>query len=116
MAILHVLKYPDPRLRKVAKPVADVNDEIRKIIDDLLETMYEDNGVGLAATQANIQKRIIVMDVSAKSDEPFVLINPEIMHAEGTVMSEEGCLSVPGIYEKVKRAKTITAKDNPPKI
>ncbi len=104
MARLDILEYPDPRLRTVAKPVAEVNDDIRKIVDDMLDTMYHAKGVGLAATQVNIHQRIVVMDLSEEGDEPFVLINPSY-EAIGEMLSElqEGCLSVPGFYEKLDR-------------
>ena len=110
MALLPVLRFPDPRLRKVAKPVEEINAEIHKLIDDMFETMYADNGVGLAATQVNVRKRIVVLDMSDKGNEPMVLINPDITHLEGKTSSSEGCLSVPGIYEVVERAKIATVK------
>jgi len=110
MARLPVLQYPDERLRKKAKPVEAVTDEIKQLVSDMIETMYDDHGVGLAATQVNVHKRILVMDVSDTHDDPRCLINPEIIAHEGTVDSEEGCLSVPGIYNKVKRHKWIHVK------
>ncbi|ALU43658.1 MULTISPECIES: peptide deformylase [Pseudoalteromonas] len=110
MAKLAVLSFPDERLRTVAKPVAEVNDEIRQIVADMLETMYEENGIGLAATQVDIHQRIVVIDVSEERDEPRVLINPEIIAKDGSTISEEGCLSVPYSYAKVDRAETVTVK------
>lgn len=110
MAKLAVLSFPDERLRTVAKPVAEVNDEVRQIVADMLETMYEENGIGLAATQVDIHQRIVVIDVSEERDEPRVLINPEIIAKDGSTISEEGCLSVPYSYAKVDRAETVTVK------
>lgn len=110
MAKLEVLRFPDERLRTVAAPVAEVNDEIRQIVKDMLETMYDENGIGLAATQVNIHKRIVVIDVSEEGNEPLVLINPEIIAKEGSTISEEGCLSVPQSYAKVDRAEQVTVK------
>ncbi|TMP34424.1 peptide deformylase [Pseudoalteromonas rubra] len=110
MAKLAVLSFPDERLRTVAKPVAEVNDEIRQIVADMLETMYEENGIGLAATQVDIHQRIVVIDVSEERNEPRVLINPEITAKDGSTISEEGCLSVPYSYAKVDRAETVTVK------
>lgn len=110
MAILEVLKFPDERLRTVAQPVAEVNDGVRQIVKDMLETMYDENGIGLAATQVDIHQRIVVIDVSEERDEPRVLINPEITKRDGTTVSEEGCLSVPYSYAKVDRAETVTVK------
>ncbi len=104
MALLEILEYPDPRLRTVARPVAEVNDEIRRIVDDMLETMYDASGVGLAATQVNVHQRIVVMDLSEESNEPVVLINPSY-EPIGDEKSDfqEGCLSVPGFYELLDR-------------
>ncbi|MBQ4839914.1 MULTISPECIES: peptide deformylase [Pseudoalteromonas] len=110
MAKLEVLKFPDERLRTVAKPVEEVNDEIRQIVKDMLETMYDENGVGLAATQVDIHQRIVVIDVSEERNEPYVLINPEIVASEGNMVCEEGCLSVPYSYAKVDRAEKVTVK------
>ena len=110
MAKLEVLRFPDERLRTVAAPVAEVNDEIRQIVKDMLETMYDENGIGLAATQVNIHKRIVVIDVSEEGNEPLVLINPEIIEKDGSTISEEGCLSVPQSYAKVDRAEQVTVK------
>ena len=110
MTLLNVLHFPHPRLRLKAEPVKEITPEIVKILDDMLETMYADRGVGLAATQVNIQKRLIVMDVSDEYNEPQCFINPEIISATGHKLFEEGCLSVPGIYEKVKRAEKVVFK------
>ena len=110
MAILSLLYYPDPRLHTVAKPVQAVDARIRKLIGDMLETMYEANGIGLAATQVDFHKRLIVIDVSENKQEPQVFCNPEILSAEGTGVTEEGCLSVPGIFDEVKRAATVRAR------
>jgi peptide deformylase len=104
MALLDILRYPDPRLHTVAKPVAGVDERIRKLADDMLETMYASQGVGLAATQVNVHERLIVMDVSDKHDQPLVLINPKIVWASDEMaIAEEGCLSVPQIYDRVER-------------
>ena len=110
MAILNVLHYPDPRLRKKAQPVEQVDRETKQLVDDMFETMYQAPGIGLAATQANIQKRVIVIDISDDKSSPLCFINPEILASEGDEEMEEGCLSVPGIYEKVKRADRITVR------
>ena len=110
MAKLEVLRFPDERLRTVAEPVTEVNDEIRQIVKDMLETMYDENGIGLAATQVDIHKRIVVIDVSEEGNEPLVLINPEIIAKDGSTISEEGCLSVPQSYAKVDRAEQVTVK------
>ena len=111
MAILPVLRFPDEKLRTKAQPVTDVNDEIRKIISDMFETMYAENGVGLAATQVDIHQRIVVIDVSEKKEHPYVLINPEIIRkSDDTLINEEGCLSVPGCYAKVDRSIDVTVK------
>ena len=108
MALLPILHYPDPRLHKVAAPVTRVDDKIRKLIKDMAETMYAAPGIGLAATQVDVHQRVIVIDISETRDQLQVLINPEILSAEGEEECEEGCLSVPGIYEKVTRAAKIT--------
>ncbi len=107
MACLPILEYPDPRLRIEALPVAEVDAEIRALIADMLETMYAAPGIGLAATQVNVHKRILVMDITEERDEPLCLINPEILNKEGNVSYEEGCLSVPGVFEAVSRAERI---------
>jgi peptide deformylase len=110
MAILDILHFPDPRLRNRAKPVTVVDDELRQLIDDMLETMYEAPGIGLAATQVNVAKRLIVIDVSEERDQPQVFINPEIVDKQGIEEMDEGCLSVPGIYETVQRAERIRVR------
>ncbi len=107
MALLDILHYPDPRLRKKALPVETVDNSIRTLIDDMFETMYAAPGVGLAATQVNVQKRIIVIDVSDDKNDPLVLINPTLMELQGKAESEEGCLSVPGVYDTVQRADRV---------
>ena len=103
MALLDILEFPDPRLRTKAKPVAVVDDAVRKLVDDMFETMYEAPGIGLAATQVNVHKRIIVVDVSENRDEPHAFINPELSVSGEKIEAEEGCLSVPGFYEPVTR-------------
>ena len=108
MSKLTILEFPDKRLRTVAAEVAVVDDKIRRLVDDMLETMYANKGIGLAATQVNIHKRILVLDVSENKDAPLCLINPQIIKADGSEESEEGCLSVPSFFEKVSRAETIT--------
>ncbi|MCV2886567.1 peptide deformylase [Aestuariibacter sp. AA17] len=110
MAILDVLRFPDERLRTVAKPVTEVNDEIKQLVSDMFETMKEENGIGLAATQVNVHKRVVVIDVSEDQDTPYAFINPEITHKEGKTISEEGCLSVPYSYAKVERAEKVTVE------
>ncbi|KHT58349.1 peptide deformylase [Alteromonas macleodii] len=110
MAILDVLSFPDERLRTVAKPVEEVNDEIKQLVSDMFETMKDENGIGLAATQVNHHVQVVVMDVSEDQNEPRVFINPEIIRKDGSTISEEGCLSVPGNYAKVERAESITVK------
>lgn len=107
MAILNILQFPDPRLRTIARPVEQVDDAIRKFADDMLETMYAAPGIGLAATQVNVDKRIIVLDVSEDKSQPLHLINPEILELHGVEEMEEGCLSVPGVYETVQRADQV---------
>ena len=110
MALLEILHYPDKRLRTVAEPVEVVDDAIKKIIDDMFETMYEAPGIGLAATQVDVHKRVIVMDLSPEKDEPRCFINPEIIETDGIEQTEEGCLSVPDIYETVERSERIKVK------
>ena len=110
MALLPILHYPDPRLHKVAAPVKQVDDKIRKLIKDMAETMYAAPGIGLAATQVDVHLRVIVIDISETHDQLQVFINPEIIRAEGEEDGEEGCLSVPGIYEKVTRAARVSVK------
>lgn len=107
MARLEVLHFPDPRLRKKAQPVKQIDAAIRKLAEDMLETMYAENGVGLAATQVNVQQRVVVIDISAERDQPLTLVNPEIVKQEGREQSQEGCLSVPGYFDTVERATSI---------
>ena len=110
MALLPILEYPDPRLKKVAAPVAAVTADIRRLVADLAQTMYAAPGVGLAATQVNVHKRVLVIDISDHKDELRVFINPELLAAEGEAECEEGCLSVPGYYDKVTRAARIRVR------
>ena len=110
MTIRTILHYPDPRLRRTAKPVPQVNDEIRRLVDDMAETMYQAPGIGLAAIQVNEAWRIVVIDISETRDRLQVFINPEISSQDGEQEREEGCLSVPGIYEQVIRANTIQVR------
>ena len=107
MTILTVLHYPDPRLRTKAENVEVVDDSIRTLVDDMFETMYQAPGIGLAATQVDVHKRVITIDISEDKKEPLCLINPEIIESSGVEKTEEGCLSVPGIFETVKRAEQI---------
>jgi peptide deformylase len=107
MARLNILHYPDPRLRKLALPVETVDDGVRALVADMLETMYAAPGIGLAATQVNVQKRVIVMDVSEDKNQPLVFINPTLLERDGESEMEEGCLSVPGYYETVRRAGRV---------
>ena len=110
MALLEILKYPDPRLRTVAAPVEAVDDALRELIADMLETMYEAPGIGLAATQVDVHERLLVLDVTDDRSAPMAFINPEIIESEGALSSDEGCLSVPDIYEPVERAEKIRVK------
>ncbi len=110
MALLPILHFPDPRLRTPAKPVSAVTDEIRRLAADMFETMYHAPGIGLAATQVNVQHRVIVVDVSHEKDQPLCLINPEILDREGEEEMEEGCLSVPGVFETVRRAEKVRVR------
>lgn len=110
MAVLKVLRFPDERLRTVATPITEFTPELQTTIDNMFETMDEEKGVGLAATQVNIHQRLIVIDVSPERDDPIVLINPEIIAQDGVQISEEGCLSVPECYAKVERAEKVTVK------
>jgi peptide deformylase len=110
MAILEILHFPDPRLRNTAQPVQTVDDGIRQLLDDMLDTMYAAPGIGLAATQVNVARRVVVIDVSEEKDQPLCLINPEILELEGMEEMEEGCLSVPGVYEVVQRADRARVK------
>jgi peptide deformylase len=107
VSILTILEFPDKRLRTVAEEVNQVDDSIKTLVDDMLETMYAAKGVGLAATQVNVHRRVIVMDISEDKNEPICLINPKIVAQDGVEQSEEGCLSVPGFFEKVSRAEHI---------
>ena len=111
MSKLDILRYPDPRLHKVARPVAAVDERIRRLVDDMLETMYAAEGVGLAATQVDVHERVIVIDTSEARDEPVVLINPELVEtSEEIAINEEGCLSVPEIYDKVARHARVKVR------
>jgi len=110
MAVLKILEYPDPRLRRIAAPVTAFAAELRKLVEDMAETMYAAPGVGLAATQVDVHKRVVVMDVSEARDELLVMVNPEIVTTGGEAESEEGCLSVPGYYDKVTRAASIRVR------
>ena len=109
MALLNILRYPDARLHTVAKPVVELDARVRQLVDDMLETMYAADGVGLAATQVDMHERVIVIDTSEHRDQPLVLINPELTwRSEARVVGEEGCLSVPTIYDKVERHESVT--------
>jgi peptide deformylase len=110
MARLPILEFPDPRLRTRAAPVTEVDGALRKLIDDMFETMYAAPGIGLAATQVNVHKRVLVVDVTEDRSKPLALINPEIIAREGVEETEEGCLSVPGVYDKVTRAEKIRVR------
>jgi peptide deformylase len=110
MAKLTILEFPDPRLRTKAKPVSQVDDQLRALVDDMFETMYAAPGIGLAATQVDVHQRLLVTDVSPDKSEPHVLINPEIIEKDGEAVTEEGCLSVPGYYEEVVRAEHIRVR------
>ncbi len=111
MSQLDILRYPDPRLHKVARPVAAVDDRIRRLVDDLLETMYAADGVGLAATQVDVHERVIVIDTSEARDEPIVLIDPELIDkSEEMTLVDEGCLSVPEVYDKVSRHARVRVR------
>jgi peptide deformylase len=110
MAKLRILEFPDPRLRTRAATVEVVDDRLRQLAEDMLETMYAAPGIGLAATQVDVHQRLLVVDVSAEKDQPLVLINPEILAKDGVAVSEEGCLSVPGYYDEVERAEHIRVR------
>jgi peptide deformylase len=110
MAILNILEYPDPRLRTRAQPVDVVDDELRRLAADMLETMYAAPGIGLAATQVDVHRRMLVADISEEQDTPHIFINPEILERRGTEVMEEGCLSVPGFYESVTRSEWIRVR------
>ena len=111
MSLLNILRYPDPRLNKVAKPVAAVDARIQRLVDDMFETMYEARGIGLAATQVDVHERVLVIDVSEDRSDPLVLINPRIVQASAEfIVGDEGCLSVPSIYDKVERHARVTVE------
>ncbi len=110
MALLPILEYPDPRLRERALPVTEFDEALGRLIDDMLETMYAAPGIGLSATQVNVKKRVLVIDVSEKHDDPLVFVNPELLSSEGTAKTEEGCLSVPGIFDQVERAAKVRVR------
>jgi len=110
MSVLNILYYPDSRLRIKASPVKEINGEIRKLVKDMFETMYQAPGIGLAATQVDVHLRVIVIDISEEKNSPLILINPEIIQQDGTEKSDEGCLSVPEIYESVERAEHVVVK------
>lgn len=110
MASLNILEFPDPRLTTVADEVKSFDSELKKLVEEMTETMYSANGIGLAATQVNVHKRLLVLDVSEEQDQPRVYINPQIVSQSGEQNHEEGCLSVPGIYANVKRAENVTVK------
>jgi peptide deformylase len=110
MSLLNILHYPDPRLRTKASPVVAVDDAVRRLVDDMFETMYDAPGIGLAATQVDVHQRVIVIDISKDRNQPLALINPELISTEGVEETEEGCLSVPGVFEKVRRAERIRVR------
>ena len=110
MAKLKILEFPDPRLRTKAVPIDVIDDALRGFIGDMFETMYEAPGIGLAATQVDVHRRLLIADVSVDKDAPYVLINPEILSKDGVTVTDEGCLSVPGYYEEVERAEYITVR------
>ncbi|MBN1379241.1 MAG: peptide deformylase [Gammaproteobacteria bacterium] len=110
MAILDILHFPDPRLRQLCEPVQQVDDDIRRLADDMLETMYAAPGIGLAAIQVNVHKRLVVIDISEDHSNPLCLVNPEILAEEGEEEMQEGCLSVPGFFETVRRAEKVRVK------
>lgn len=110
MALLNIIHYPDPRLHTVAKPVQQVDDTIRTLAADMAQTMYSAPGIGLAATQVDVHQQVIVIDISETRDDLRVFINPQLLQADGSVVHEEGCLSVPGIYDRVTRAERITVQ------
>ena len=110
MPLRPILRFPDPRLKKIAAPVIKIDDSIRRLARDLAETMYEAPGIGLAATQVDVHLRVIAIDASETRDQLLVLINPELVESEGVQVGEEGCLSVPGIYDKVERAERVVVR------
>lgn len=110
MALLEILHFPDPRLRTIAQPVARVDDELRELVDNMFETMYAAPGIGLAATQVNRARRVVVIDISENKEQPLCLVNPEILERRGVEEMEEGCLSVPGFFEPVQRAEWVRVR------
>ena len=110
MAKLPIIEFPDPRLRTVAKPVSRVDASIRKLVDDMFETMYHAPGIGLAATQVDVHQRVLVLDISEDKSQPMVFINAEVLDSSGSQVYQEGCLSVPGIFADVTRAETVTVR------
>jgi peptide deformylase len=110
MALLPILRFPDPRLKTRADPIAEIDAEIRRLAEDMAETMYGAPGIGLAATQVNVHKRLIIIDASETRDRLLVLVNPELLESEGRRIGEEGCLSVPGIYDKIERAERVVVR------
>ena len=110
MALLNILEFPDPRLRTRAEAVTKFDEELKTLVSDMFETMYDAPGIGLAATQVDVHQRLLVMDISEEKNDPMVLINPEILNAEGEEEMDEGCLSVPGYYETVRRAEKIRVR------
>ena len=110
MALLPILRFPDPRLQKIARPVDKIDDSIRQLATDMAETMYEAPGIGLAATQVDVHLRVVVIDVSEERNALRVFINPEILSCDGLALGEEGCLSVPAVYDKVPRASQVTVR------
>lgn len=110
MPLLPILRFPDPRLKKVAAPVLKIDNGIRRLVADMAETMYEAPGIGLAATQVDVHQRVVVIDVSEDKNDLRVFVNPELASCQGSTLGEEGCLSVPGIYDKVERAERVTVR------
>jgi peptide deformylase len=110
MPLLPILRYPDSRLKKIAVPISNIDERIRRLARDMAETMYEAPGIGLAATQVDVHKRLIVIDASETRDQLLVLVNPELIECDGVQICEEGCLSVPGIYDKVERAEQVVVR------
>lgn len=110
MALLPILRFPDARLKKIAAPVEKIDDSIRRLVADMAQTMYEAPGIGLAATQVDVHKQVVVIDISEEKNQLLVLVNPRITHRDGVQVYEEGCLSVPGIYDKVERAAQVTVE------
>jgi len=110
MAMLEILHFPDPRLRQRAVEVERVDDPLRKLVDDMFETMYQAPGIGLAATQVNVHRRVVVIDISKDQDQPLVFVNPQILEKDGIEEMDEGCLSVPGFYERVQRAERVRVR------